>query len=363
MAQLAHEYNAVNLAQGAPDFDCSPHLIDAVYRKMQAGHNQYAPMQGILRLREVIAEKIEKIHGHYYSPDTEITITAGATQAISSIISAIIRPGDEAIIIEPAYDAYAPLVKIMGGIVKAVELSPPNYRIDWFVLRRLINSQTKLIIVNTPHNPTGSLLGDADMQELIRAIKGTDIMVISDEVYEHIIYDGYTHNSVARYPELREKSFIVASFGKLVHATGWKVGYCVAPVRMMEEFRKIHQYQMFSVNTPVQHALTDFMQEEESYMKIGRFYQEKRDMFFSMMQKTRFKLLPCKGSYFVLAQYDEISTESDVLFAQRLAKEYGVTGIPVSSFYSQGVDHHVLRFCFAKNDDTLSKATKLLSKL
>ncbi len=364
MTQLANEHQAVNLSQGFPDFETSPELIDLVYRKMNAGHNQYAPMEGVLRLRELIAEKNEKLHGYYYHPETDITITAGATQAISTVITTIIRPGEEVIIIEPAYDSYTPIVKAMGGIVKTLELSPTNnYRIDWFVLRRLINSQTKLIIINTPNNPSATLFEESDMQEFIRAVEGSDILILSDEVYEHIIFDGYKHNSVIKYPELRDRSFVVASFGKLFHTTGWKLGYCLAPKKLMEEFRKLHQFQVFSVNTPMQHAIADYMQDEESYTQLGDFFEKKRNMFFKLMEGTRFKLLPCKGTYFALAQYDTISDETELEFAKRLVKDYGVASIPLSSFYSQDIDNKVIRFCFAKKEATLEQATKRLRKV
>ncbi len=363
MTTLCSEHQAVNLSQGFPDFETPNELINLVYRKMLSGHNQYAPMAGLLRLREILAEKIEHLHGYYYNPESEITITAGGTQAIFTAIATIIRPGDEAIIIEPAYDSYAPCVKIMGGFVKSITLEPPGYHINWQLLRRLISSQTKLIIINSPHNPTGTILDEGDMQELIKSVQQTDIMIVSDEVYEHIIFDGHTHLSVSHYPELQERSFVISSFGKIFHNTGWKVGYCTAPSKLMGEFRKIHQFEIFSVNTPIQYALADYLQEEEHYLQLVDLYTEKRNLFSHLLQGTKFKLLPCKGTYFLLAQYGDISDEPDINFAKRLIKDYGVGSIPISSFYTQNMDYKTLRFCFAKKDDTLKEAAERLSKI
>ncbi len=330
---------------------------------MTAGHNQYAPMAGILSLRETISNKIERIHQSYYSPETEITITSGGTQAIFTAIATIINPNDEAIIFEPAYDCYAPTVKALGGLVKSFEMQPPFYEIDWAMVKKLVTINTKLIIINSPHNPTGRILNKEDIDQLIQITRNTDIFIISDEVYEHIIYDQQKHLSLAQFPTLKERTFITASFGKLFHITGWKIGYCVAPENLMTEFRKIHQFQVFSVNTPIQVALNEYMKNEESYMQLPNFFQKKRDLFTSLLKDSRFTLLPCKGSYFQTVSYENISDEKDVELAKRLIVEHKVASIPNSSFYSKNTDFKTLRFCFAKKDETLEKAAKLLRKV
>ena len=363
MSQLAQENNAINLSQGFPDFECPPELMDLANNYMKSGHNQYAPMPGVMALREKIAAKINHIHGANYNPDTEITITAGGTQAIFTALMAVIHPNDEVIIFEPAYDCYAPSIKLMGGIVKAFELSAPDYLIDWNLLKKMVNNKTRLIILNSPQNPTGTTLSADDIAHLTRLIQDTDILILSDEVYEHIIFDGETHHSVARYPLLRERSFIVASFGKLFHNTGWKIGYCAAPAWMMKEFRKVHQFLIFSVNTPFQYALADFLSDELSYLSLNNFYQQKRDFFRDLMRDTRFDLLPCQGSYFQCVQYKRIGDEPDLEFSKRLITEYGVAGIPVSAFYNRGKDEQVIRFCFAKKQETLEKAVERLKKI
>jgi len=363
MSALATEVGAINLSQGFPDFDTSPELIKLVNNAMKKGHNQYAPMPGVMALREQIAKKTEKLYGAVYNPDTEITITAGGTQAIFTAITAVINPNDEVIIFEPAFDCYAPAIKLAGGIVKSLELSPPDYRIPWDMVKRLINSKTRMIILNTPHNPTATILHKKDIDELSALVKNQDILILSDEVYEHLIFDGEMHHGMARYPELQQRSFIVASFGKPFHATGWKVGYCMAPAFLMQEFRKVHQFLVFSVNAPLQYAIAEYLKDENTYLSLPDFFQQKRDYFRKALEPTKFKLLPCSGSYFQSVTYNNITDEKDSDFALRLTKEIGVAAIPTSVFYTQGTDHHVLRFCFAKRQETLDKAVDRLLKL
>jgi methionine aminotransferase len=363
MSALANEVGAINLSQGFPDFETSPKLIALVNQAMKSGHNQYAPMPGVVALRERIAEKTAKLYGADYNPDTEITITAGGTQAIFTAITATINPNDEVIIFEPAFDCYAPAIKLAGGVVKSLELNPPDYRIPWDMVKRLINNKTKMIILNSPHNPTATILQQSDIDELKAIVKNRDILLLSDEVYEHLIYDGEVHQSLARDPELRQRSFIVASFGKPFHATGWKVGYCMAPQYLMNEFRKVHQWVVFCVNTPIQHAIAEYLKDESSYLSLPQFFQQKRDYFREGLAQTRFKLLPCSGSYFQSVTYNDITGEKDTDFALRLTKEFGVATIPTSVFYNRGTDHHVLRFCFAKKQETLDKAVERLIKV
>lgn len=363
MSALAQQAGAINLSQGFPDFDCPPELVKLVNRAMQQGHNQYAPMAGILPLREVIATKTQDLYGGIYHPENEITITAGGTQAIFTAICATVHPNDEVIIFEPAYDCYAPAIQLMGGVVKRMELEPPDYRINWNMVRRLISSRTKMIILNSPQNPTGTVLQEEDIRELITLTHKTDILILSDEVYEHIIFDGQPHRSMARYPELAERSIICASFGKLFHVTGWKIGYCMAPAWMMAEFRKIHQFNVFSVNTPMQYALAEFLQVKEAYLGLADFYQQKRDYFRAGLAGSRLKLLPCAGSYFQSVNYSHLSEENDLFFAKRLISEVGVAAVPNSAFYSKKTDNGILRFCFAKKQETLEKAVEQLLKV
>ncbi|WP_316749221.1 methionine aminotransferase [Pedobacter gandavensis] len=363
MSKLAEEHQAINLSQGFPDYDCDPKLIEYVADAMRQGFNQYAPMTGLPALREVIAEKMNLLYGADYNPETEINITAGGTQAIFTALSAYINQGDEVIIFEPAYDAYAPTIKLLGGLVKPYELAPPNYEIDWEMVKKLFSANTKMIILNSPQNPTGCVLSEKDIQALIKLTKNTDIMILSDEVYEHLIFDGKQHHSVALYPELRERSFIVASFGKLLHTTGWKLGYCLAPEQLMKEFRKVHQFNVFSVNTPMQVGIARYLKDPQSYLGLSAFFQQKRDLFRGLLAETKFKLLPCDGSYFQCVSYEHLSDEKDVAMAERLIKEYGVASIPVSAFYIRNTDHQVLRFCFAKKQETLEKAVERLVKL
>lgn len=363
MSQLATKYNAINLSQGFPDYECSPQLVELVNKYMKSGYNQYAPMAGILSLRERISEKQEKLHHAEYNPETEITITAGGTQAIFTSIACVIRPDDEVIIFEPAYDSYAPAVTLFGGKIISMELNAPDYKIDWQQVRKLIGSKTRMIILNSPNNPTGMTLNEDDMLELIDITQNTNILILSDEVYEHLVYDGKQHLSVSHYPELKERSFITASFGKLFHTTGWKVGYCLAPEWLMKEFRKIHQFEVFSVNTPMQYAISEFLQDERNYLDLNIFFQIKKDFFYNLIKETRFDPLPCYGSYFLSAQYTRIGDENDIDLAMRLIKEFGVACIPVSAFYSKGTDQKVLRFCFAKKQETLKKAVNKLAEV
>jgi methionine aminotransferase len=360
MSALAAEVGAINLSQGFPDYDCSPELIELVNQAMKDGHNQYAPMAGVKALREQIAYKAEKLYGAKYNPDTEITITAGGTQAIFTAISAVVNPNDEVIVFEPAFDCYAPAIKLMGGIVKSLALEPPDYRIAWDMVKKLVNKRTKLIILNSPHNPTATILHKEDIDELSAIVKNQDILILSDEVYEHLIYDGETHHSMALYPELRQRSFIVASFGKLFHATGWKVGYCLAPDYLMQEFRKVHQFLVFSVNSAMQHGMAQYLKNEDTYLNLPAFFQQKRDHFRKGLEQTRFELLPSYGSYFQSVKYGHLTDESDAAFALRLTKEAKVACIPTSAFYTNGTDHHVLRFCFAKKQETLDDAVNRL---
>ncbi|NUO00324.1 MAG: aminotransferase class I/II-fold pyridoxal phosphate-dependent enzyme [Saprospiraceae bacterium] len=360
MSALAQEHNAINLAQGFPDFPTSAKLTDLVYQYLRSGHNQYAPMPGLPALRSRIAEKIALLYDVSVDPLSEITITAGGTQALFTAIAAFIRPGDEVILLEPAYDSYRPSVEVFGGKPVICELSFPDYRVDWAALQQLVSSKTRMIVINTPHNPAGSLFSASDMQALAQLTAGTDILVLSDEVYEHLVYDGLRHESVLRYPELRERSFAVYSFGKTFHNTGWKIGYCVAPPALTVEFRKVHQFNVFSVNTPIQYALADFLADPSEYLSLPDFYQQKRDFFLEVLTGSRLRPLPCSGSYFQLFDYSAITNEPDEAFARRLTTEYGVAAIPVSVFYSSKKDDRVIRLCFAKKEETLEQAGRKL---
>lgn len=363
MSKLAADHHAINLSQGFPDYGTDEKLIAAINQAMKDGFNQYAPMAGYLPLREQIAEKIENFYNAKYDPETEITITAGGTQAIFTAINTFITAGDEVIIFEPAYDCYAPTIKLLGGLVKPFELQAPDYKVDWEMVKKLFSANTKMIIINSPHNPTGSILRKEDIDALIKLTKDTDILIISDEVYEHIIFDGEQHQSVALYPELAERSFIVASFGKLLHTTGWKMGYCLAPAKLMAEFRKIHQFNVFSVNTPMQVGIANYLKSSNIYLEIPVFFQKKRDFFQQLLKETKFDLLPCKGSYFQCVSYSNIIDEKDTEFAKKLVTDFGVAAIPVSAFYTKNIDHKILRFCFAKENSTLEKAVEKLTKL
>ncbi|MDR6782423.1 methionine aminotransferase [Pedobacter africanus] len=363
MSKLADTHQAINLSQGFPDYDCDPKLIALVNEAMKNGFNQYAPMPGLPELRTLIAEKVSNLYGANYHPDTEVTITAGGTQAIFTALSAVINSGDEVIIFEPAYDCYAPTVKLLGGLVKPYELAPPNYEIDWEMVKKLFTANTKMIILNSPQNPTGCTLSEKDIKALTKLTKNTDVLILSDEVYEHIIFDGLKHQSIALYPELRERSFITASFGKLLHATGWKLGYCLAPEWLTKEFRKVHQFNVFSVNTPMQVGIANYLKDTDTYLGLSAFFQEKRDFFRSLLSETSFKLLPCNGSYFQCVSYAHLNQEKDTDMAVKLVKTHGVASVPVSAFYTKGTDHQVLRFCFAKKQETLEKAVERLMKL
>ena len=363
MSKMAIEHNAINLSQGFPDFPVSEELIKLVHKNMKAGNNQYAPMPGLPSLREAIAEKTKFLYSAQYDTESEITVTAGATQAIFSAIIALIRDDDEVIVFEPAYDSYIPAIKLAGGTPICVKLNAPDYRIDWDHVKKLINQHTKMIIINSPHNPTGTILTAEDMTNLERITKNTDIIILSDEVYEHIIFDGYEHQSVCRYPKLAERSIVTCSFGKTFHATGWKTGYCVAPSNIMKEFRKTHQFTVFCSNTPVQHAIAEFLNDKENYMDLGKYYQEKRDLFLNNIKDSRFKPISCAGTYFQLLDYSEISDEDELPFAEKLIKEYGIASVPVSSFYSSPANNKILRFCFAKSEETLQKATEILCRI
>lgn len=360
MSALANEHHAINLAQGFPDFSCSPKLVDLVHHYMKKGFNQYAPMQGVMGLREKIAIKTQELYSAVYNPETEITITPGGTHALYAAISAFISEGDEVVVIEPCYDSYVPAIQINGGRAVFTELKFPEYKVDWNEVKKLINYKTKMIIINTPHNPSGTTLNAQDMMKLEKMLKNTEIIVLSDEVYEHIIFDGLEHQSVSRFPGLAERSIIVSSFGKTYHTTGWKMGYVLAPENLTAEFRKVHQFICFSANTPVQYAIADYMSDKEAYIQLSSFYQEKRDYFQKLMKGSKFKILPCEGSYFQLLGYQKITQEKDTEFAERLTKEFKVASIPTSVFYHKRTDNHVLRFCFAKENDTLEKAAEKL---
>jgi methionine transaminase len=363
MSKMATEHNAINLSQGFPDFQCSEHLIKLVDKYMRKGYNQYAPMEGIMPLREMIAEKTEDIYSKKYNPVSEITITSGATEALFSAITAFVREGDEVIVFEPAYDSYVPAIIMNGGRPIFIQLTHPYYTIDWELVQRSITSRTRMIILNTPHNPTGAIFSAGDLEKLKKITAKSNIIIISDEVYEHIIFDGYEHQSVARFPQLAERSIIISSFGKTYHTTGWKLGYCVAPENLMKEFRKVHQFVVFAVNTPMQYAVSEYLKNKDEYLQLGRFYQEKRDYFLKLIAETKFTVRPSCGTYFQLLGYEKITDEKDNVFAERLVKEFGVASIPVSVFYHEKKQNNVLRFCFAKSNETLEKAADKLIKI
>jgi len=363
MSGLANEVGAINLSQGFPNFPISMELVSLVNYYMHQGQNQYAPMQGILPLREAISAKAFDTFGIKYDPISEINITAGATEAIFCVITAMVHPGDEAIIIEPAYDSYAPAVELCGGKVRYSALQVPGYSINWPEVESLVNSRTKLIMINSPHNPTGAVLVPDDLKELDRITKNTDIVVMSDEVYEHLIFDGLRHESVCYYPSLAERSFVIGSFGKTFHTTGWKTGFVMAPAALMEELRKVHQFVVFTANTPIQYAVADFLKNKENYLGLPAFYQQKRDLFAGLIKESRFKIVPSYGTYFQMLDYSAISDEKELDFAIRLTKEHGVASVPVSPFYHDRQDNHVLRFCFAKTEETLQKAAEILCRI
>lgn len=365
MSKLANDTGAINLSQGFPDFPISTKLVELVSKHMKAERNQYAPMPGVSVLREAIADKMESLYSIQYDPDKEITVTAGATQAIFTAISSFISEGDEVLVFEPAYDCYVPAIELHGGkaVYVQMDVTGKGPLINWEQVKKLLNQRTKMIIINTPHNPSGRVMTAQDLLKLEKLTKDSDIIILSDEVYEHIIFDGAEHQSVARYPKLAERSIIVDSFGKTYHNTGWKVGYVLAPEELMKEFRKTHQFNVFSVNTPVQYALAEYMQDKSLYLELANFYQEKRDTFNRMLQGSKFTIEPSAGTYFQLLGYSDISDELDTDMAIRLTKETGVASIPVSVFFREKQDDKLLRFCFAKENATLEMAAEKLQKL
>jgi methionine aminotransferase len=364
MSKMAQDHGAINLAQGFPDFDGPPALRERVAYHIANGHNQYAPLAGLTRLRELIAAKVRNLYGREVDPDTEVTVTPGATEALYCATTAVVHPGDEVIVFDPAYDTYEPAVTLNGGITRHIALKAPDFSIDWQSVREAINPRTRLIILNTPHNPSGATWSEADIQQLREAVAGQDIHLLSDEVYEHICFDGERHQSLLRYPDLAERAFVVSSFGKTYHATGWRIGYCIAPRQLMEEFLRIHQFINFSTNTPMQYAIADFLADcPQHHQELGAFYQKKRDLFLDLMASSRFGLTPSAGTYFQLADYGAISNEPDTEFAARLTREHKVAAIPVSVFYDRPPDQRVIRFCFAKHDDTLREAVERLVEL
>ncbi|OYO28167.1 methionine aminotransferase [Janthinobacterium sp. PC23-8] len=362
MSALAARHDAVNLGQGFPDFDCEPALVEAVSVAMRAGHNQYPLMTGAAPLREAIAAKVASLYGHEYDAATEVTVTAGATQALTTAILCCVHPGDEVIVIEPAYDSYLPAIALAGGIPVpvAMDVDERGYSVPWDKLAGAVSPQTRLIIINTPHNPTGTILRAADLEKLADIVRGTQILLLSDEVYEHMVYDGAPHASLSRHAELAARAFIVSSFGKTYHVTGWKVGYVAAPSTMTAEFRKVHQYNVFTVNTPMQHGLASHMADPQPYLQLPAFYQRKRDLFRAGLAGSRFELLPADGTYFQCVKYGAISQDSEAQFAEWLTTEVKVAAIPVSAFYAQGKESGIVRFCFAKKDETLNLALERL---
>ncbi len=363
MGTLAKQYDAINLSQGFPDFDCDPNLLINAQKYLTNTYNQYAPMQGTMALREQIALLMQNCYGAVYNPETEITVTAGATQGIYTCISAFVNKQDEVIIFEPAYDCYTPAIELNGGIVKPVKLFYPGFSIDWPTVKTSITGKTKMIIINSPHNPTGATLSKNDLLELEKLIAGTNIIVVSDEVYEHMIFDGEQHQSVSQFKILKEQSVVVSSFGKTIHATGWKIGYVAAPHLLMTEFRKVHQFIVFCVNHAFQMALAEYLKNENVYKDLHLFYQEKRDYFRALISTSRFIIEPCNGTYFQLLNYKNISNLPDIEFATKLIKENKIASIPVSVFYVSNPQQQLLRFCFAKKNETLLKAAEIICSL
>jgi methionine aminotransferase len=363
MSALAQKHGAVNLGQGFPDFDCDSKLVDAVTEAMQAAHNQYPPMAGVLALREAVADKIESMYGKRYDPNTEITITAGATQAIITIVLALVHPGDEVIVLDPCYDSYEPNIQLAGGKAVHVPLTPGTFEPDFTLIKAALTSRTRAIIMNTPHNPSATIWSAQHMEQLTAILRSTDVFVIADEVYEHMVYDGNLHQSVARFPELSQRSFVVSSFGKTYHVTGWKVGYVAAPAPMMTEFRKVHQFNVFTVNTPMQHGLAKHMANASRYLELPAFYQRKRDLFRAGLTKTRLRVMETRGSFFQCVDYSAVSDLPEAKFCEWLTTEIGVAAIPLASFYADGFEQRIARFCFAKKDETLNLALDRLAKL
>lgn len=363
MSGLANTHNAINLSQGFPNFKSDPKLLELVTKAMQSGHNQYAPMAGAMELREAIATKFEHLYNTSYNPTSEITVTAGATQAIYTIISAFIKQDDEVIIFRPAYDCYEPTIALNGGKTVSIQLEAPTYGVNWLEVTSKITDKTKMIIINTPQNPSGTVFSNQDMLQLQELVKGTNIIVLSDEVYEHIIFDNEQHQSACLYPVLKEHSFIVASFGKTFHNTGWKLGYCCAPKELMTEFQKIHQFNVFCVNHPMQKAIATYINESQHYTSLPDFYQQKRDFFLNLIKESRFKITPSKGTYFQVLDFSDITQENDLEFAKRLTINHKLAAIPMSVFNENEVDYKVLRFCFAKTEETLEQAAEIINSI
>lgn len=360
MTQLANKFNAINLSQGFPDFNCSTELIELVNYYMQQGANQYAPMPGVLKLREAISNKIELCYNKLYDVNDEITVTAGATQALFTAITAFVHKDDEVIVFEPAYDSYIPSIQLNCGKVIPIRLNENDFSIPWNLVRKSITTQTKMIIINSPHNPTGAILNDDDIRELINIVSKNEILILSDEVYEHIVFDNDLHRSISAYPELSERAIVVSSFGKTFHTTGWKIGYVAAPKQLTQEFRKIHQFNVFSVNCPIQNAYADYLKDKKVYEDLSGFYQSKRDLFVGLIKNSKFKLLPCSGTYFQLLDYSEISEADDNTFAEELVENAGVAVIPLSPFYTGLNDSKIIRICFAKTDEVLVEGSSRL---
>ncbi|MFG0430092.1 pyridoxal phosphate-dependent aminotransferase [Serratia liquefaciens] len=363
IGQLSAEHQALNLSQGAPNFACEPQLVEAVSQAMRAGHNQYAPMSGVAALRIALADKVERLYGARYDADEEITVIASASEGLYSAISALVHPGDEVIYFEPAFDSYAPIVRLQGATPVAIKLSLQDLHIDWDEVAAAINSKTRMIIVNSPHNPTGSVFGEHDIERLTALTRNTDIVILSDEVYEHVVFDGDIHHSMARHPQLAERSVIVSSFGKTYHVTGWRVGYCMAPAALMDEIRKVHQFMVFSADTPMQYAFAEALANPQSYLGLAAFYQQKRDLLANALQDSRFELLPSRGSFFMLARFSGFSSESDNDFAVRLIREAKVATIPLSAFYSDGTNTGIIRLSFSKDNQTLLEGARRLCQV
>ncbi|CAN5240942.1 pyridoxal phosphate-dependent aminotransferase [soil metagenome] len=362
ISQLAGSHNAIDLSQGFPNFETDDHLKDLVTKAMKDGFNQYAPMAGVKELREEIVQKISMLYGRSYNPETEVTITNGATQAINSAITAFVKSGDEVVVFKPAYDSYEPSIKINGGIPVLIQLRGEDFKINWEEVKQKIGPKTKMLIINTPHNPSGTLMDEDDMLHLQNLLKGTNILLLSDEVYEHLIFDGKKHQSVALFPDLASRSIICASFGKTFHNTGWKTGYCVAPASIMAEIRKVHQFVVFCINHPVQRAFAQYLKNPEHYLNLSKFYEEKRDRFLQLISGSKFKGEPSKGTYFQVLNYSEITDEADVMFTKRLITDYKLAAIPVSVFNIDQKDNRQLRFCFAKTNETLEKAAEIMNR-
>ncbi|MEE3663182.1 methionine aminotransferase [Brenneria sp. g21c3] len=360
ISQLANQHNAINLSQGAPSFPCAPELIAGVTRAMEQGHNQYAAMTGLVSLKEVVAEKVNRLYGQRYDAGQEVTITASASEALYAAISALVHPGDEVIYFEPAFDSYAPIVRLQGAKPVALKLSVPAFSIDWDEVQAAINARTRMIIINTPHNPSGQVLSADDLAQLDRLTRNTDIVILSDEVYEHVVFDNQRHHSMATRQTLAARSVIVSSFGKTFHVTGWRVGYCLAPAALMNEILKVHQFLMFSADTPMQYAFAEYMADPATYLSLGAFYQHKRDLLVDALRDGPFKLLPSAGSFFILADYRHFSDESDSEMVKRLIVEQGVATIPLSAFYTDGTDNKLIRLSFSKDDATLLAGAKAL---